>query len=249
MATVSSDDDIAGTGICGRQLYFLDYFPDHYYELDLHRRAATAPGEIPGEPAPGEPDASCDDQNSCTAQTCIGGTTCTWTAAADGTTCTGPNAFNCAPAGTCQAGVCVVPTDVSCEDQDPCTTDACDGAGGCVHVPLPAFEGVACLLRQLEAEMSQLRMRRPVVQRVRRLRRLLDRIEQKQMKRTVRSLRRAFRLLDRIVVSLQKDRSLNGDSVARIVVRARELQVQIVSVRTELETLLALRGGRRRNGT
>src|SRR5262249_6115039 len=32
MATVASTDDLAGTGVCGQQLYMLDYFPQHYYE-------------------------------------------------------------------------------------------------------------------------------------------------------------------------------------------------------------------------
>src|SRR5207244_10232635 len=37
----------------------------------------------------------------------------------------------CTVSDTCQGGVCV--GQFICDDGNPCTDDACDGAGGCLH--------------------------------------------------------------------------------------------------------------------
>jgi len=51
-------------------------------------------------------------------------------------------------AGVCDAatGVCVAgePSQQSCDDQNACTTDRCDGESGCVHDPVVCDDGDAC---------------------------------------------------------------------------------------------------------
>jgi hypothetical protein len=88
-------------------------------------------------------DASCDDGNDCTVELCdpsdpsaepsgcvyesvdLVGTECD-----DGDDCTYPDA--CDFDGSCTPGFLF-----ECSDGDPCTTDACDGAGGCTYEPIP----------------------------------------------------------------------------------------------------------------
>jgi hypothetical protein len=78
----------------------------------------------------GAPNGSiCDDGNPCTAgDTCQGGV------------CTSGPPVVCAPLDACHtAGVCNATTGVcsnpviSCDDHNPCTSDRCDPATGCVH--------------------------------------------------------------------------------------------------------------------
>ncbi|MFN8543622.1 MAG: hypothetical protein U0807_05385 [Candidatus Binatia bacterium] len=64
---LSSNADLSGTGTCGPQLHVLNYFEGQW-------RAATAPGEIPMEPSPGDPASSCGDLDACTTDRCVAGT-------------------------------------------------------------------------------------------------------------------------------------------------------------------------------
>ncbi|MBS1153593.1 MAG: putative lipoprotein, partial [Myxococcaceae bacterium] len=57
---------------------------------------------------------------------------CVESAAADGASCVSTNA--CFLGGACVKGVCLG-TARDCADTDRCTIDACDPAGGCVHLP------------------------------------------------------------------------------------------------------------------
>ena len=41
----------------------------------------------------------------------------------------------CNGAETCQAGVCIPGTDVTCDDGNPCTIDTCDTGAGCTFTP------------------------------------------------------------------------------------------------------------------
>ncbi len=66
-------------------------------------------------------DETCDDGNSCTADTCI-----------EGLCVTEP------VAGCCQS-------EAACEDGDPCTADACATGGGCVHTPIVGCTKGGCL--------------------------------------------------------------------------------------------------------
>jgi hypothetical protein len=81
----------------------------------------------------------CDDGNPCTDDACLEGSgTCqNKIVTADLYTCKDPNNV-CAPGaiGVCKAGgVCV--TEAPCDDNNKCTTDACDKAAKkCVHLPV-----------------------------------------------------------------------------------------------------------------
>jgi hypothetical protein len=75
----------------------------------------------------------CDDGNPCTADACKAGGGCTHTVVADGTSCADGDLCN--GDEVCQGGTCLPGTPLVCDDNDPCTTDGCDPATGCVFTP------------------------------------------------------------------------------------------------------------------
>ncbi len=71
----------------------------------------------------------CDDGNQCTDDWCDPAEGCLHSnteqkECGDGDACT--------VGDHCEAGICVGQL-VNCDDQNPCTTDSCDAAGGCIH--------------------------------------------------------------------------------------------------------------------
>jgi hypothetical protein len=68
---------------------------------------------------------------------------------ADGTPCQDGDA--CTVSDTCQGGVCVPGAALACDDANPCTTDGCDPAWGCVHgwTTDPCDDGSACTAKDL----------------------------------------------------------------------------------------------------
>lgn len=82
----------------------------------------------------------CDDDNSCTADSCDPGKGCGHTGLtggacdADGSVCTQGDA--------CLAGTCVKGKALACDDGNACTTDGCDAAKGCVTAS--AANGTPC---------------------------------------------------------------------------------------------------------
>ncbi len=85
---------------------------------------------------------SCDDENECTQDSCAGEAGCQYVPL-EGGECKDGNP--CTVADLCSDGVCVG-TPVTCDDDDPCTDDSCDGAGGCVFEPNeePCDDGDPC---------------------------------------------------------------------------------------------------------
>ena len=72
----------------------------------------------------------CDDKNPCTQDKCSALLGCVHTAldgapCFDGTTCTTP--------GKCAGSFCQSGPQLDCDDENPCTTDSCDPATGCLH--------------------------------------------------------------------------------------------------------------------
>jgi hypothetical protein len=65
-AGLSTTDDVSGQGVCGHQLHVIDFFTGHW-------QPASLLGEVPVEPAAGNPDAGCDDDDPCTTDTCAAG--------------------------------------------------------------------------------------------------------------------------------------------------------------------------------
>jgi hypothetical protein len=76
-------------------------------------------------------EATCDDGNSCSDDTCAGEGGCVNTPI-DGGECL--DGDPCTAADHCEGGLCVG-TPVNCDDENPCTKNACDGAGGCSSEP------------------------------------------------------------------------------------------------------------------
>ncbi|TNF34205.1 MAG: hypothetical protein EP329_07480, partial [Deltaproteobacteria bacterium] len=81
-----------------------------------------------------------DDLNPCTDDKCVDGTVSH--DAIDGIVCSVATNL-CASIGLCASGVCQPQINVDCDDDDPCTADACDPAtGACVHPAAPG--NLAC---------------------------------------------------------------------------------------------------------
>ncbi|MBD90130.1 MAG: hypothetical protein CL940_07320 [Deltaproteobacteria bacterium] len=93
---------------------------------------------------------TCDDGNPCTTDPCSGEGGCVHEPI-DGGECLDGDA--CTAADHCEEGVCVgMPVD--CSDDNPCTLDSCDGAGGCLHEPQPSLcdDGDPCTIGDVCAE-------------------------------------------------------------------------------------------------
>lgn len=80
---------------------------------------------------------TCDDESSCTADSCSPNNGCLHQPVDDGADCGGGQ---CGKA-TCQEGLCK-PEGLSCDDHNECTTDTCHPDKGCVSTPL--MEGAIC---------------------------------------------------------------------------------------------------------
>ena len=84
----------------------------------------------------------CDDDNPCTHDSCSIVTGCSYMVHAgvcdDGDPCT--------LGDSCVNGLCVPGLQLNCEDNNPCTADACTGAGQCEHISLAGAcdDGNAC---------------------------------------------------------------------------------------------------------
>jgi hypothetical protein len=92
-----------------------------------------------GSCQPGTPTV-CNDGNACTSDTCQPATGCVFTNAPG--SCSDGNA--CTTGDTCSGGTCLPGGPVSCNDANPCTTDACSPATGCVYTPIACSDGNAC---------------------------------------------------------------------------------------------------------
>jgi hypothetical protein len=84
----------------------------------------------------------CDDGNLCTLDSCDGDIGCTYAAAPGG--CDDGNA--CTVNDQCDAGICAPGDAVVCDDDNDCTTDACDPVQGCIHLlnSAPCDDGDVC---------------------------------------------------------------------------------------------------------
>ena len=77
---------------------------------------------------------TCDDQKSCTADSCGEDGQCLYEAFPIGTTCNDGNA--CTTGDKCVAGsLCIGDNSLPCDDENPCTDNSCDPLTGCVITP------------------------------------------------------------------------------------------------------------------
>jgi Tol biopolymer transport system component len=138
--TAATDNDMAGTGNCGTNLYLVDYWPSHYYEPGRARLVASTQQAAPVEPPPGSSNGGCDDGNSCTQDICQGGQTCSHSNAQEDSVCGSGDV--CTGIPVCRSGRCEAQPGLVCTDGDACTTDVCNASlGQCQFPPLPAQTG------------------------------------------------------------------------------------------------------------
>jgi hypothetical protein len=84
---------------------------------------------------------SCQSNSPCLKARCQQGVGCVYEPVDDAAVCDDGN--KCNGADTCQGGQCLpVGVPLDCDDHNPCTSDSCDGAFGCVHKN--AADGTAC---------------------------------------------------------------------------------------------------------
>jgi hypothetical protein len=72
----------------------------------------------------------CADSNPCTADVCSAGV-CTHLPGNESASCSDGNVCN--GTETCRTGICQSSGALNCNDNNPCTTDGCQGSSGCTH--------------------------------------------------------------------------------------------------------------------
>ena len=77
-------------------------------------------------------EATCDDKNPCTQDSCGGTSGCDHKALTDGLSCDADGSA-CTVGDACKSGLCAPGALKNCDDTNPCTKDACDLATGCTH--------------------------------------------------------------------------------------------------------------------
>jgi hypothetical protein len=88
----------------------------------------------------GGPPRDCDDDNSCTTDSCDPQTGCKRVPLENGATCSDDNA--CTQGDACIRGTCIGGEPVDCTDTNPCTQGSCDPVVGCKQTNLP--NGTSC---------------------------------------------------------------------------------------------------------
>jgi Dictyostelium (slime mold) repeat len=83
---------------------------------------------------------NCDDNESCTTDSCDKTTGCKHAAVTDNTICNDGN--GCTTVDQCKAGKCTGTGGMTCDDQNPCTTNGCSAN---VCQPQNVQDGTACL--------------------------------------------------------------------------------------------------------
>ena len=123
--------DIAPCGtLCQTPADCEDNNPCTVDDCDLTGLCQNTPAPT-GAPCGDPSDTECDNPDFCN----VGGA-CVDNLEADGTSCEG--LLFCTEGETCTAGVCGGGTARDCDDQEPCTDDACDEGGDtCTNTPIP----------------------------------------------------------------------------------------------------------------
>jgi len=84
---------------------------------------------------------SCDDNNSCTVDTCAAAVGCQHDATAlEGSSCEDGNL--CTTQEKCASGSCVAGSVNACDDGTPCTVDICNPFTGCLNIETPGYQEV-----------------------------------------------------------------------------------------------------------
>jgi len=263
-ATFAADYDVSGEGACGNQLYIVDYELQHYTVAGKTRLTATRIGERPGEPFPGNPNASCSDNDACTTDTCNAGLTCTHGPMPDGSVCEPGDV--CSGFSTCASGDCVAhaaleceddnlctdntcdpvsgceSTAVVCDDNDPCTQNSCDEDLGCVYAPLADMAGLQCQSDQVGGlQVDQ--FGKKVLKRFRQAHALVSKVNRNKPKGASRKLTKAKRLLEKAAADVAVAPDIPREQINAVLKEVQELLDQMGQILTALRAELA--GGSR----
>src|SRR5439155_283388 len=105
------------------------------------RRGAATPRAVRARRCPRPAGTACSDGAACTRTDICRAGTC---APGSGTVCGALD--QCHAAGVCDpaTGACSNP-EITCDDGDPCTVDACLPAEGCAHFPASGFSSITCV--------------------------------------------------------------------------------------------------------
>ena len=84
----------------------------------------------------------CDDKNGCTTDSCVPDVGCVYS----NTTAACDDGNACSTADTCKSGQCQGGAAPNCDDKNPCTSDSCDSAKGCLNAnnTQPCDDGTLC---------------------------------------------------------------------------------------------------------
>jgi Tol biopolymer transport system component len=252
--TFVSNQDIAGTGGCGNQLFLVDYDPDHYVTAGRIRFPSYTPGRVPVEPEPGNPDDACTDVNRCTTDSCLGGVICDHDLRPDGSQCA--NGDVCSGAGTCSGGFCQVTGALDCNDEDACTTDACnvdaggcqhatkdcsdadpctndlcDALEGCLHVQKEDFEGLDCRADVVPSPPNDKRVTRALTRALR----MVAGAKAKSARGAIRRLNKADSILKGAVARIADLKSISDEDAQKLVAAITDLVNQIRAVVLDLQ--------------
>ncbi len=246
-ATFASDEDAAGTGICGKQLFLVDYDPDHFVTPGRVRVVADEVGQAPVEPFAGNPDKSCDDGNSCSQDACINGQTCQSTLLADGTSCGAGD--QCTGMAACEGGKCIQAAGLDCDDKNACTTDSCDPKAGCKHDTidcndhnvctadscdpvkgcqndlLPSFQGLSCQSNQIGQTPPGTNSK--ITKALAKAKKLIQTASTKKAKAAVRKLKQADALLNGLPPKIAGDSNIDPTTASGLVANIYQLLAQL----------------------
>jgi hypothetical protein len=262
-ATFATDQDVSGDGICGRQLFMVDYDPDHFITAGHVREAADQVGEVPGEPEPGNSADSCSDANKCTTDQCVNGLVCDNDIRPNGSQCT--NGDLCSGIGSCQDGFCNVEAALNCNDNnactvdscdanaggcqyaelncldgDPCTNDLCDPLEGCLHVLKDSFDGLECRADNVPPQSNDKKITRTLARALR----LVATAKGKPARAAVRRLKRADTLLKSAVARIATSKSISDSDAQTLTAAITDLVNQIRKVVDELVAELGKGGAK-----
>ena len=227
----------------------------------------TAPGDCCGETCTPEPDGTpCEDGDGCTRlEVCTAGVctpggrvrctpaspchlalcnpadgSCSSPPKAEGAPCNDAN--GCTVLDQCISGVCTGTLSVSCNDDEPCTTDGCAPALGCTFTPLEGFESISCTFQRPDIAAACGRIPRPVDRRIRSAKGLIAKAAlAQQASRARRMLKAAMKNLEKAirVADAQRKRGLLAAGCADVLaVELAETVTRVQGVRNRPETRL-----------
>jgi cysteine-rich repeat protein len=163
--------------------------------------------------------------------------TCSIVQKAEGAPC--DDADVCSVLDRCVASVCTGSFEITCDDQEPCTTDGCDPVAGCTTTPVEGFASVTCTFeRGRIASACTSGLPRPIQSRVDRTRTLVTKASELATgRRRVKLLRRAGAALQQAIRKtgvLQKRGTLTAACGAAVTAELGDIRTRNDALRATL---------------